>query len=80
MRFLGLDAADTNAGARAFLKKYGWTWPSIVDPQRKLARRLGAAYQPAFFLIDAQGRFVAGFEGAGTPARWDALKRKLRAP
>ena len=76
--FLGLNAADTNARARAFLKQYGWTWPSIRDPQRTLAHRFGATYQPAVLLIDAQGRYVAGFEGAGTPVLWNALKRKLR--
>lgn len=78
-RFLGLNAADTNPTARAFVKRYGWTWPSIVDPRRTLARRLGVEYQPAVLLIDARGRFVAGFEGAGTPGLWNALKRKLSA-
>ncbi len=78
-RFLGLNAADTPANARAFLKRYGWTWPSVVDPRRRLARRFGVDYQPAVILIDARGRFVAGFQGYGTPARWNALKRKLRS-
>jgi len=76
--FLGLNAADTNDRARAFLKQYGWTWPSISDPQRTLARRFGATYQPAVILIDARGRVVAGFQGRGTPALWNALKSKLR--
>ena len=49
--FLGLNAADTNPTARAFLKRYGWRWPSISDPQRTLARRFGANYQPAVLLI-----------------------------
>ncbi len=79
-RFLGLNAADTNPTARAFLKRYGWTWPSIRDPRRTLARRFGADYQPAVFLIDAKGRFVGGFEGGGTPALWNGLKRRLRTP
>ncbi|MEI7759846.1 MAG: TlpA disulfide reductase family protein [Thermoleophilia bacterium] len=78
--FLGLDAGDANADGRAFLKRYGWTWPSIADPQRTLSRRFGANSQPAILLIDAQGRFVAGFQGRGTPARWNDLKRKLRSP
>jgi hypothetical protein len=78
-RFLGLNAADTNPSARAFLKRYGWTWPSIRDPRRTRARRFGIAYQPALLLIDAQGRFVASVEGAGTPALWNGLKRKLRS-
>jgi hypothetical protein len=78
--FLGLNAADTPPGARAFIKQYGWTWPSIVDPQRTLSRRFGADYQPAVLLIDAKGRFVGGFQGRGTPALWNDLKRKLRSP
>ncbi len=69
-----------NVRARVFTKQYGWTWPSISDPKRTLARRFGIAYQPAVILIDAKGRIVARFEGAGTPARWNALKRKLRRP
>lgn len=76
-RFLGLNTDDTNADARLFLKRYGWTWPSIVDPKRTLSRRFGATYQPAVILVDAQGRFVGGFQGAGTPARWSNLKRQL---
>jgi hypothetical protein len=35
-------------------------------------------YQPAFILIDAKGRFVGGFQDAGTPKRWDALVARLR--
>ncbi len=79
-RFLGLNTDDTNADARVFLKRYGWTWPSIADPKRTLSRRFGATYQPAVILVDARGRFVGGFQGRGTPARWNALKRQLRAP
>jgi len=62
------------------MKRYGWTWPSIADPRRTLSRRFGAAYQPAVIVVDARGRFVAGFEGRGTPARWNALERKLTSP
>lgn len=78
VRFLGLNAADTPDGARAFVQAYGWTWPSLRDPQRALSRRLGAVYQPAFYAIDARGRLVGGFQGGGTPARWSALRALLR--
>ena len=78
MRFLGLNAADTPAGARAFVRAHRWTWPSLRDPQRTLALRLGASYQPAFVAIDARGRIVGGFQGSGTPERWSALLALLR--
>jgi hypothetical protein len=79
-RSLGLNTDDTNADARLVLKKYGWKWPSIADPKRTLSRRFGATYQPAVILVDAKGRFVCGFQGRGTPARWNDLKRQLRSP
>jgi hypothetical protein len=60
------------------VRRYRWTWPSIRDPNRTLARRFGMTYQPAFVLIDARGRFVAGFQDAGTPERWNALVARLR--
>ncbi len=60
------------------MRKHGWTWPSIRDPQRARARALGATYQPAFILLDAQGRIVGGFQGGGSPARWSALLARLR--
>jgi len=75
--FLGLNTVDELADAQAFQKQYRWTWPSIRDPKRALARKFGATYQPAFVLIDAMGRFVAGFQAAGTPARWNALIARL---
>jgi hypothetical protein len=59
------------------VRRYRWHWPSIRDPQRALARRFGMTYQPAFILIDARGRFVAGFQGVGSPARWNALVARL---
>lgn len=75
--FLGLNTVDDLADAKAFQKRYRWTWPSIRDPKRALARKFGATYQPAFVLIDAKGRFVSGFQAAGTPARWNALIARL---
>jgi hypothetical protein len=35
-------------------------------------------YQPVSVLIDARGRFVTGFQDAGSPARLDALVARLR--
>jgi hypothetical protein len=64
--------------ARAFVLAKGWTWPSLYDPQRTLARRLGATYQPAFFAFDAKGRLVTGFTGAGSPAKWTALRARVQ--
>lgn len=60
------------------MRQYNWTWPSISDPGRVLARRLGFGYQPAFMLVDAQGRLVAAHQGPGSPAIWDRLAAQLK--
>jgi hypothetical protein len=75
--FLGIDVADTPDEAKRFLADHGWTWPQIHDPERALARSLGADYQPEVFLFDAKGEFVAGYEGGGTEADWEALLERL---
>ena len=51
----------------------GWTWPQLHDPDRELARSLGATYQPHVILFDAAGELVGSFEGGGTAAEWEAL-------
>jgi hypothetical protein len=55
------------------VERHGWTWPSIRDPDRELARELGADYQPHFFALDEEGRIVASHEGGGDAAVWAAL-------
>ena len=56
---LGINVADDGADARAFVEEHGWTFPSLADPDRKLAGSLGASYQPLYALLDADGNLVA---------------------
>ncbi len=77
LAYLGLDVADTLDEGRGFIERYGWSWPSIQDPERRRARRLGADYQPHFILVDAKGRIVATWEGRGNEAVWEAMREKL---
>ena len=62
---------------RAFVERYGWTWPSIQDPERERARSLEASYQPHFVLVDGDGRIVASHEGRGDAEIWAALVAQL---
>jgi hypothetical protein len=75
--YLGLNVADSLEDAAAFVERHGWSWPSIHDPERALARRLGATYQPHFILVDASGRIVDTWEGGGDDAIWAAMLAKL---
>jgi peroxiredoxin len=75
--YLGLDVADTPDEGRAFVERYGWTWPSISDPDRERARRLGADYQPHVIVVDSEGRIVTSLEGRGDQESWEALAAQL---
>src|SRR5690242_583088 len=45
--FVGIDSQDlTIAAARRFILKYGWTYPSLFDPDGSLERALGYIGQP----------------------------------
>ncbi len=72
-----MNVADTPSEAAAFVERYGWTWPSLRDPERRRARSLGATYQPHFVLVDATGRVVASHEGGGDADTWGRMLAKL---
>jgi thiol-disulfide isomerase/thioredoxin len=57
--FLGIDVTDTPAAARDFVARYGWTHPSIADPQGRLAARLGLRGLPTTVFVRADGT-IAG--------------------
>jgi cytochrome c biogenesis protein CcmG/thiol:disulfide interchange protein DsbE len=77
LQYVGLDVADTEDRAEQFVRRYGWTWPSIVDPQRRRAKKLGAEYQPFVAVIDADGRIVATHAGGGEKSVWEGLIERL---
>jgi peroxiredoxin len=77
LAYVGINVADTPDEARAFVDRYGWDWPSIRDPDRELARTLGADYQPHFIVVDERGRIVTTHEGGGDAETWGALAEKL---
>jgi hypothetical protein len=71
--YLGIDVADTPDEGKAFVERYDWSWPSIQDPQRDLARSLEADYPPHLILVDAAGDIVDTWEGEGDQDVWNAM-------
>lgn len=63
--------------ARAFVAEKGWDWPQIKDPNREIARRIGATYQPYVALLDAEGTVVATLDGGGERELWEAMIDRL---
>jgi thiol-disulfide isomerase/thioredoxin len=77
---IGDDLNDTKAGARAFYQRWGWTHPSIFDPNGTIAARLGLTGTPTTYFLDRQHRIVTQIVGASNLAGFDhGLKVALAA-
>jgi thiol-disulfide isomerase/thioredoxin len=77
--FVGVDFQDTKAEARGFYRKYGWRFPSVFDPDGRLADKLGLTGTPTTIFLDAQHREVARIVGETDEAGFaDGLERASR--
>lgn len=63
--------------AREFIDEYGWTWPSLSDPDVELAGSLGLYGHPAVAVLDENGQVAARHIGGGDEATWEALAGDL---
>lgn len=60
---LGIDIQDLSSDARAFIKEYGLTYPSLRDGSDDSKSSLEATGVPETFLIDRQGRIALHIAG-----------------
>lgn len=61
--FFGVDFQDTKDEARSFYRRYGWRFPSVFDPEGRIADRLGMQGTPTTIFLDAEHREVARIVG-----------------
>jgi thiol-disulfide isomerase/thioredoxin len=74
--FVGIDYQDTKDEARSFYRKYGWRFPSVFDPDGRLADELGLTGTPTTIFLDAEHREVARIVGETDEAGFaDGLER-----
>lgn len=63
VQFVGLNTRDTDAAARAFVSRYGLTYPNLVDDDGSLQLQfrdtLPPQAIPSTVFIDSQGRVAA---------------------
>jgi len=64
VQFLGVDIIDHLSPARAFIRRYGWPYPSVFDPMGAIRDHLGFIGQPVTVVYDASGRQVLTHSGA----------------
>lgn len=77
--FLGVDTDDVDDEARAFLKEYGVTYPTLSDPDSVVADDYGVQSIPTTFFIDADGQIVDQVIGVPDPETLDAGIRAIGA-
>ncbi len=77
---ISIDVTGSKA-VRPYMEEKGFTFPALLDPDRKVTRKYGVISLPTTFLIDCGGSLVAKAIG---PRKWDdgnALKliKRLQA-
>lgn len=76
-RIVGVDYGENERGPpRAFLRRYGWSFPNLRDPDARAGGAYDLANLPSTFVIDAHGRIRETLRGPQTEA---SLTRALRA-
>src|SRR5438477_8006810 len=67
-RVLGVDVADSAAGARSLSKRAGWRHPSIADPSGRIAAQLKMTTLPTTLFLNAKHEIVERINGQTTAA------------
>jgi cytochrome c biogenesis protein CcmG, thiol:disulfide interchange protein DsbE len=72
---VGIDYTDREASARSFIRKYGWTFPVLSDPDGVYGARYGFSGLPTAVVLDRDGGVSATLRG---PQSLPAFRRALR--
>ncbi len=65
---VGVDFSDDHAGARAFVRRFGWTFPVLVDAAGTAGERDGVVGLPTTLILDRDGRIIKRLQGPQTAA------------
>lgn len=81
VQFIGLNTRDSTAAAQAFIRKYGVTYPSLVDTDGRIQLQFNDSLPPqaipSTIVIDQQGRVAARALGVVTSATLRAMIEPL---
>ena len=69
VQFIGVDIQDQSSSARAFVQRYGWTYPSVADPTGAVRDGLGFIGQPVTVIYDRTGKQAFLQAGALTASK-----------
>ena len=60
---MGVDWSDALSGARAFIRRYSWTFPNVRDAEGTVGNAYRLTGLPTTFVLDAHGRIRAVLRG-----------------
>jgi thiol-disulfide isomerase/thioredoxin len=72
VQFIGVDIMDFRTPAQAFIRRYGWTYPSVFDRPAAIRDDLGFIGQPDTVVLDATGKRVFVSSGPIDPSKLSA--------
>jgi cytochrome c biogenesis protein CcmG, thiol:disulfide interchange protein DsbE len=75
-RLVGVDWSDPLSDARAYVERYGWTFPILRDAGGTVGDDYRLTGLPNTFILDAGGRIMQVLQGPQSPG---ALRRALSA-
>jgi cytochrome c biogenesis protein CcmG/thiol:disulfide interchange protein DsbE len=61
--FVGVNVQDTDENARAFLRRYGVTYPNVRDAGGAVSVEYGMSGVPESYFVDREGRLVRKWQG-----------------
>jgi thiol-disulfide isomerase/thioredoxin len=65
-RIVGVDWSDALSGARAFVRRYSWTFPNVRDAEGLIGNEYRLTGLPTTFVIDEHDRIRATLRGPQT--------------
>jgi thiol-disulfide isomerase/thioredoxin len=77
--FLGINHANQEAQAQAFVARHAVPYPSIADPSGRLAASLGYVGLPDTYVVDANGTVRFAVNGPTTAAQLGRLIDRVLA-
>lgn len=83
VQFVGLNTRDSDAAARAYVERFGITYPSVVDTdgmiQLQFRDTLPPQAIPSTLVVDRQGRVAARFLGVVDETTLTSVVRDVAA-
>jgi thiol-disulfide isomerase/thioredoxin len=77
-RIVGVDWSDGLSGAKAFIRRYHWTFPTLRDGEGLVGNSYRLAVLPTTFVLDGKGRIRAVLRGPQSVSSLEGALRQVK--